>query len=72
MQEISTAKRVKLLFQHAQEHFDMGSDTFGTTLYLQASDLLPEVTHPLDFLELVVVQSNMLADHVMPKLLAER
>ncbi len=66
MTETLIANRVRVLFSHAEEHFQDGCGDLGLTLYLAASDLLPRVEGALPYLALVNVQRRLLEQHVVP------
>lgn len=59
--------RAEGIFTHCKSR---RSHNFATMLYLRASDLLEHVVHPLDYMKLVIRQTDMLVTHVVPKLLA--
>ena len=65
---INVTATVQDCFSHSKQHFANGSYELGMALYVRGSELLKQVPHPLDFLELVVVQADLLTNNVLPAL----
>jgi hypothetical protein len=63
------ANQVRTLFMNAEDYFHAGFAADAIAFYMAGTALLPQVGHPLDYLELVLEQETLLRRYVVPNMM---